>query len=698
MIREALKEILSDLGPVKFKTLAKYMQISNKDKKDFAELLREMEKNGEIFFVDDKYQLEGENLIKGQIQGNSKGFSFLLRDEGKDIFIAREDKLGAMDGDSVLVKITKACKEKQSFEGKVVKILKRANKDLVGTYQDSGKFGFVVPLNDRIDTDIFIPGGKNLGAKTGQRVLVKIDKWQSGKASAEGHILEVFGYPEDRGVDILTIARNFNLPQNFPKEVLDEIKKIPDKVLERDLKNRRDFTKDRVFTIDGKDSKDFDDAVSINFDGKYYELKVHIADVAFYVEAGSALDQEALKRGNSYYLLTKVIPMLPEELSNGICSLNEGQNRLTLSVLMKIDTKGKVVESEICEGYIRSCKRLVYDTVSDFLEDGKEDDSLEGLYEDLKIMGDLQKVLYKKRLLRGSIDFNFKETKIDLDSKDRPVKIYPYERRIANRIIEEFMILTNEVVAEEYFWREIPFVYRVHDEPSLEKIASLNQMLRPLNLKIKNLKEISPRSFQEVIDSIKGQDDEEFVSTIILRSMQKAGYDTEERGHFGLGARYYSHFTSPIRRYSDLIIHRIIKENIHNKFSKKRFAYYEKVLPGICKKVSEMELVQDEAERAVKDAKIAQYMKDKIGEVYDAKITGITNFGIFAALENTVEGLISYQSIDEYLEYDDSTYTAISRDSGIIYKLGDEIRVRLVNVNLDKAQIDFELLSSKEEG
>lgn len=687
---EKILGILDELGPVKFKTLARHLEIDNRDKKDFADYLRELERRGLIVLYEDKYYpVDSKHIFEGYFQGTSKGFGFLLRGE-KDIFIPAEDKNKAMDKDKVLVLMTKCDEAHNAYEGKVIKVLKRNNKKIVGTFQSSKNYGFVLPQNERIGTDIFIPGKYTGGAKNGQTVVASIRKWDNMDESPEGEIVEILGYPRENGVDILTIARQFNLPEDFTSPVKKEVKKLPEKVSEKDIKTRRDFRKDIVFTIDGKDSKDFDDAVSITKDEDFYYLNVHIADVAHYVKPGTAIDEEALRRGNSYYLLTEVIPMLPKEISNGICSLNENEDRLTLSVLMKVDKKGKVVDHEICEGVINSTRRLVYDDVSDFLEKGEKHPSLKGLYDDLKIMEELQKILFEKRYKRGAIDFNFSETQIDLDDKGNPIDVYPRDRRIANKIIEEFMILTNEVVAEEYFWLELPFIYRVHEEPKVEKITDLNQMIRPLGLKVRTLGDINPVIFQDILKEVEGKDEEVFVSTLVLRTMQKARYDTIELGHFGLGAKYYSHFTSPIRRYSDLTIHRIIKENIHGKITKKRINYYEGVLLKIAKQVSDTEIIQDDSERAVKNVKMAQYMEDKIGEVYEGTISGVTSFGIFVELPNTIEGLMAYQNIDEYFEYDENTRTAVSKDTSKIYKIGDKVKVKVLNVNVEKAQIDFE--------
>lgn len=693
MIKEKILEVLKENEPMKKEQVAKLFEIKNKEKKAFFKLVDELVKDGDIFFDENKekyYVIDGNNFAAGKIQGNEKGFGFLLQEE-EDIFLPKNSLNSAMHGDRVVVKLAKSSNG-DSREGEVVSIIERGFETLVGTFQKQKSFGFVVPDESKIAFDVFIPKKHMKDAKNGQKVLVKIDKWPKNDKKPEGKIIEVLGYPEDKGVDILSVAASFHLPMGFTKNQIKEAKKIPQEVTKKMRVHRKDLRNLRTFTIDGADSKDFDDAVSIDIleNGNYY-LGVHIADVANYVKEKDELDKEAYKRGNSVYLVNKVLPMLPHELSNGICSLNEGVDRLTLSVMMEISKSGKVLRHNIVESVINSNRRLIYDNVSDFIEGIRTDDSVKGLEEDLKTMAELAATLGKNRENRGSIDFNFPEAKIIVDENGHPVDIKKEERRVANRLIEEFMILCNEVVAEEYYWLEIPFLYRVHEEPEEERISSLNKTIRHLGYKL-NTQNMNSRDFQALINEVKGKDEELFVSTLVLRSLKKAKYSAEQGIHFGLSSKFYSHFTSPIRRYSDLAIHRIIKECINGKMKESKLEYLEDKLPMIAEHVSATEKTAQEAERMVESVKMAEYMLDRIGEEYEGIISSITSFGIFVQLENTIEGLVSYNSMSDYFEFNQEEYTAVGRDTNKVYQMGDKVRVRVVNANATKGNIDFEFV------
>ncbi len=688
MIGEKLRNILQETGPIDFNKLCKKLEIRNKEKAEFNRLLIDLEKAGEILQNKDLYYvIDGENILKGTFQGTTKGFGFLINENG-DIFIPRDKTNHALDGDVVMVKVLD--RSGQSPEGEVLKILENNNKTLVGTFQRSKNYGFVIPDNSKIPNDIFIVEKDRNSAKHGQKVLAKITKWD-GTKNPQGKITEVLGFPEESGVDILSIAISMDLPMEFPKSVKKEVQLIPKEVTEKDLKGRLDLRSIVTFTIDGADSKDFDDAVSIDFDGEFYSLGVHIADVAHYVKDGSALDKEAYKRGNSYYLLTEVLPMLPKELSNGICSLNEGVDRLTLSCLMKVNKKGKVVEHNIVESAINSSRRLVYDNVSDFLEDGTVHESLADLTEDLTTMEDLAKILMKKRHDRGSIDFDFQETGFEIDKAGKVLDVFPKQRRIANKIIEEFMILANETVAEEYHWMEVPFIYRIHEEPEREKIVTLNNIIRHLGYRIKLSDDLRPSEIQSLIEEVRGKEEETFVNTFVLRSLQKAEYSDANLKHFGLASSFYTHFTSPIRRYSDLAIHRIIKKIKKGAFSKSVQSFYEGVVSDVATQTSRRERVADEAERTVEAIKMAQYMSGHIGEKFEGVISSITSFGFFVHLKNTIEGLVNYSTLDEYFEFNEDNYTAVGRDTGKVYSIGDSVIVEVVAVDLTKGKIDFKL-------
>lgn len=696
MIKEKIYEVLANEPPMKKEQLYKFFNIGPNEKKDFMKLIENLEKEGLVFFNGKKYfVINNEKYKKGIIQGNQKGFGFLLQEED-DIFISQQNMGSALNGDEVVVEVYDESRRGSSKEGKVVSIIKRANEKVVGTFQDRKSFGFVVPDDDKISFDIFISKKNMLNAKEGQKVQVKIDKWPEGDKKPEGKVIQVFGYANEKGVDILSIAASLNLPMEFSKEALQQASSTPKDVRESDLKGREDFRDLTTFTIDGADSKDFDDAVSIEkLENGNVVLGVHIADVSHYVKESDALDVEAFQRGNSVYLIDKVIPMLPKELSNGICSLNEGVDRLTLSVMMELDDNAKVVAHSIYEGVINSSKRLVYDNVSDFLEKGEVHESIVGLEEDLLLMGELAKKLRKKRMDRGSIDFDFPEAKITVDENGRPIDVSKEERRTANKLIEEFMLLCNETVAEQHFWMEIPFLYRIHEEPEVEKLETLNKILRYLGLKL-NTQNLDSKEVQKLIESVKGKDEELFVSTLVLRSLKKARYSEINDIHFGLAAKYYSHFTSPIRRYSDLTIHRIIKDILNNKLVAGRIQYLENVLPEIAKQTSMTERIAQDAERKVEDLKTAEYMQSKIGEKFPAVISSITNFGIFAQLDNTIEGLISYQSMDEYFDYNENEIIASSRDSNKTYHVGDKIVIEVVSTNVTRGNIDFKIVGEED--
>ena len=693
MIKNKILEVLKSHKPMTKEQILKQFEVSKIEKASFFKMLDELEKEEEIFFNKDSekyYVIDGEIYTSGKIQGNERGFGFLLQEEA-DVFITKDRMNGALHGDRVIAKILEESKG-NSKEGEIISIIERRDDSLVGTFQNQKSFGFVVPDESKISYDIFIPKKFMSGAKNGQKVLVKIDKWPKNDKKPEGKIVEVLGYPGDKGVDILSVAATYNLPMNFNKEVIEKAKSIPQEVDKSMIKGRVDLRNLTTFTIDGPDSKDFDDAVSMEIleNGNYY-LGVHIADVAHYVKQRDELDKEAYKRGNSVYLVDKVIPMLPKELSNGICSLNEGVDRLTLSVMMEINKKGKVLRHNIVESVINSDRRLIYDNVSDFIEKNEIHSSVKGLEKELTAMNEVAKLLAEKRKNRGSIDFDFPEAKIIVDSSGHPVDILKEERRIANKIIEEFMILCNEVVSEQFYWLEIPFLYRIHEEPEEERLNSLNKTIRHLGYKL-NTQNLSSRDVQELIEEVHGKEEELFVSTLVLRSMRKAKYDSEQNIHFGLASSYYSHFTSPIRRYADLSIHRIIKDFLKGDLNERVVSNLEENLPQVAEHISATEKSAQEAERMVESIKMAEYMLDRIGQEYEGIISSITNFGIFVQLENTIEGLIGYSTMSDYFEFNEEEYTAVGRDTNKIYHMGDKVRIEVTNANVTKGTIDFRFI------
>lgn len=686
--------------PMLKEELAIKFGLEGKEINAFFRVLEEMEKEGIVIKTrNERYGLVHRmNLIVGKLEGNEKGFGFLVPDdkEKEDIFIPAEEMNGAIHGDRVVVRIiSKGIVDKRD-EGEVIRILERTNKTIVGTYESSKNFGFVIPDDSRIAYDIFIPKNHANGAKTNQKVVVEITRWPEKRRNPEGKIVDILGYVGEKGVDILSIIKQYKLPEEFPEKVQDQAKRIGQRVNEEDIKNRVDLRDLNTFTIDGADAKDLDDAVSIEKVGENYRLGVHIADVSHYVPERSPLDKEAYKRGNSVYLVDRVIPMLPKELSNGICSLNPNVDRLTLSVFMEIDSNGNVVDHELVEGVIRSKARLVYDDVSDLLENDNYEafDKLDKVVEDLKLMEELCHILSEKRERRGSIDFDFPEARIILDEDGIPVDIVKEDRRIANRMIEEFMLVCNETVAEYMYWSEMPFLYRIHEEPDMEKINSFNKFVHNFGYMIKGTQEVHPKELQRLTKEVKGKKEETLINTLLLRSLKKARYSSEPDIHFGLAAKYYSHYTAPIRRYPDLQIHRILKSFYKGKLNSQEQAKLEAILPKVAEHTSITERTAEEAERAVDDLKVAEFMSKRIGNIYEGIVSSLTHFGMYVQLENTVEGLVHFSNmLDDYYEFDENNYHIIGEFTRKQYKLGDIVKIKVVKADLVKRTVDFMLLS-----
>lgn len=701
-VKEKIMKFMDDdnYAPMSKEDLAAEFDIGKPDLKKFYEVIYQMEKEGLVVKTkSEKYGLiDNEYLITGKLQGHEKGFGFLIPVDKtrEDVFIPAENMNGAMHGDKVIVNITRRGDEDKREEGEIINILERKNTTIVGTFEDNKNFGFVVPDERKIGYDIFIPKARSKGAKTNQKVVVEITTWPMARRNPEGKVIEVLGYLSEQGTDILSIIRQFELPEGFPKQVKQIAQSIPQEVEREEAEKREDLRALNTFTIDGADAKDIDDAVSIELkeNGNYY-LGVHIADVSHYVKMNSIIDKEAYKRGNSVYLIDRVIPMLPEELSNGICSLNPNVDRLCLSVFMEINKDGKVIDNRIVEGLMNSKHRLVYDDVSDFLENDDPDakEKLTDVADDLKLMEELMNILYEKREKRGSINFDFPETQITLDKDGVPIEIKKRDRRIADKLIEEFMLVCNETVGERFFWSDIPFLYRTHEEPSPEKITAFSKVIHNFGYSLKGQQEIHPKELQLLSKEIKGKKEEPLLSTLMLRSMKKAIYNEEQGIHFGLAAEYYSHFTAPIRRYSDLVVHRIIKEYVNGRLDKKLTSKLEKTLPDIAEQVSMTEKRAEEAEREVEDMKKAQYMQKHIGEEFNGIITSLTNFGIFIQLENTIEGLVHFNNmLDDYYHFDEENYHIIGERTKKLYKLGDEVRIRVTNSDIMKRDIDFEIV------
>ncbi|MCB2298894.1 ribonuclease R [Clostridium tagluense] len=700
-IKETLISFMTEQAykPMNIAELSKVFSIKKANMKDFTKLLSEMEKDGQIVKTrTEHYGIpEKMGIVSGKFQGHQRGFGFVIADEERpDIFIPADNVNGAMNGDRVLAKILKEVNNGKKCEGEITRIIERSNKTIIGTYDDSKNFGFVVADDKRIAQDIFIPKAERNGAKTGQIVIAEITEWPEQRRNPEGRIVEILGNKGDQGIDILTIIKKHKLPEEFPAKVEAFADNIVEKIPEEEYTRRTDLRELQMVTIDGEDAKDLDDAVSIEIlDNGNYRLGVHIADVSHYVKEKNPLDIEALTRATSVYLIDRVIPMLPKKLSNGVCSLNPKVDRLALSCFMEIDKTGKTIDHEIVETIIKTNERMTYTDVTKILRD-KDSETIEKydyLYEDFKHMEDLCAILNKKRMGRGAIDFDFTECKILLNEFGKPVDIVPYERGIANRVIEEFMLIANETVAEHMFWLNVPFVYRIHEDPDEEKLIHFSEFAHNLGYPIKWGKEIHPRMLQEVIAKVKGEKEEMVLSTLLLRSMMKAKYSPECSGHFGLASKYYCHFTSPIRRYPDLMIHRIIKEVINAGLSEKRTEKLRKEVEIASKQSSDMERIAMEAEREVDDLKKAEYMNERIGQEFDGIISSVTNFGLFIELPNTIEGLVHMSSLDDdYYVFDERHLTLVGERTKNMYKLGEEVRIIVSKVDLASHEVYFDII------
>jgi len=642
-----------------------------------------------------------EKKLEGIYRKNQKGFGFVKIEEREDeIYIAKKNSINALNGDKVLIKIIEEKTDSKKAEGRIIKVLEREKDRVVGTFQYSRSFGFVVPDDKNFGTDIFI-SKKNFGkARNNQKVLVKITKYPKKGKNAEGKIVEILGRIDEAGVDMLSLIKEHNLPDEFPEPVLEEAKRCGNKVDKKDIPNRVDKRNEIIFTIDGEDAKDLDDAVRvIKLDNGNYKLDVHIADVSYYVRENSLLDKEALIRGTSIYMLGRVIPMLPRELSNGICSLNAGEDRFTLSCSMEINPKGKVVSSEVYKGIINVTERMNYHDVQKIIDgtDKKVLKKYEPYIQNFKDMEELAKILKARRIEEGYLNLDIPESQIDLDENGKVTNISKYETSFANEIIEQFMLSANETIAEKFYWLDAPFIYRVHEEPDLEKVQELNKFLFNFGLKIKaNKDHIYPKEFAKVLEEIKGKEEEKVISNLILRTLKVARYEEENKGHFGIAGKYYCHFTSPIRRYPDLFIHRIISKYLENSYDvdEKFIEKYKEQAKERAKQSSDREKVATTVEREAEDIKKAEYMEDKIGNEYDGIISSITSFGMFVELANTVEGLIRFENLgNEYFIYDEERKRLIGEKTNTTYKIGDKVKIRVAKASKLLRQVDFEIVN-----
>lgn len=681
--------------PMKEKELAAFLQVAREDREEFKRVLESLLSERKIQISKrGKYTKYEEQMITGTFISHPKGFGFVeVEGVAEDYYIPQEMVHGAFHQDTVQIALLPGKRGKRQ-EAEIVQILARGIAKLVGTYQKSVNFGFVVPDNAKFPTDIFIPMERSKGAVEGHKVVVEITKYaEDASKNPEGKIIEILGHINDPGVDILSIIKGFELPMEFGERVMNQAAKIADEITEADCAGRLDIREMMMVTIDGEDAKDLDDAVSLSKEGENYILGVHIADVSNYVQENSALDKEALKRGTSVYLVDRVIPMLPHKLSNGICSLNEGVDRLALSCIMTITPNGEIFDYKIAETVINVNRRMSYTDVAKILEQEDADviKDFEEFVPMFREMETLTAILRKKREKRGSIDFDLPETKMVLDKEGHPLEIKPYDRNIATKIIEAFMLIANETVAQHFYWLEAPFVYRTHDNPDPEKIAQLNLFLHNFGLFLKSGKEdIHPKELQKLLDKIDGTPEEALISRLTLRSMKQARYGVDCTGHFGLACQYYCHFTSPIRRYPDLQIHRIIKEQLRGRLNESRLEHYDEILPEVAKQSSIMERRATEAERETNKLKKAEYMEERIGKIYTGVISGIMNWGVYVELPNTVEGMIHVSALPgDYYYYDEDTYEMVGEKTGKRYQLGETIEVQVNKVDKFNRTIDF---------
>ena len=694
--------------PMKEKELAIFMQVKPEERAELKQILDELLAEGKLQITKRGKYLKGdgkkqdEELI-GTFISNSRGFGFVeIEGREQDLFIPESGVNGAFHKDTVRVELLKEQRGKRP-EAKVVAILEHAVNRVVGTFEKSKNFGFVIPDNDKLSSDIFVPIERSKGAVNGHKVVVELTDYGDEKHKPEGKVVEIIGHINDPGVDIMSIVKGFELPTEFGEKVLNQAERMNKEVSEADREGRRDLRDVMMVTIDGEDAKDLDDAVNVCKVGENYHLGVHIADVTNYVQENSALDREALNRGTSIYLVDRVIPMLPHALSNGICSLNQGVDRLALSCLMTINLKGEVTDYEIVESVINVNRRMSYTEVKKILEEEDKETiaACEELVPMFKLMQELSGILREKRKKRGSVDFDFPESKMILDEACVPLEIKPYERNTATKIIEDFMLLANETVAQHFYWMEMPFVYRTHDMPDPEKILKLGTFINNFGyfIKIKTGEnEIHPKEIQKLLGKIEGTAEEALIARLTLRSMKQAKYTVNCTGHFGLACQYYCHFTSPIRRYPDLQIHRIIKEQIRGRMKEERMEHYKAILPEVAKHSSEMERRADEAERETEKLKKAQYMESRIGNIYEGVISGITAWGIYVELPNTVEGMIHVSRLTgDYYYYREETYEMVGRDTGRCFKLGQKVRIIVDDVDRISKSIDFLLAYDEEE-
>ena len=690
-----------DYVPMKAKEIAMILGVPKKEYPNFLKILDNLENSFKIGKnKKNKYRVIEENYQEGIYRRNAKGFGFVkIEGQEDEVYISKENSMQALNGDKVLVEIIEEKNKIKSAEGKIKRIIKREKDTVVGTFQNNRTFGFVVPDDRNFGTDIFISKNDFGKARNGHKVLVKITKYPSKGKKAEGKIIEVLGGPNEAGVDMLSLIKEYNLPYRFPEPVVKEAESFGDKIDKKEIEKRVDLRDNIIFTIDGEDAKDLDDAVRVvKLENGNYRLDVHIADVSHYVKEGSLLDREALIRGTSIYMLGRVIPMIPRQLSNGLCSLNAGQDRLTLSCIMEINSKGDVVSSEVYKSVIRVTERMNYHDVQKIID--RSDNEVLKKYEkyikDFDLMAELANILKEKRLSNGYLNLDIPESKIELDIQGRSVSVGRYETSFSNEIIEQFMLSANETIAEKFYWLDAPFIYRVHEEPDLDKVKELNKFLFNFGLKVKISNEkVYPKEVSKILEEIKGTEQEKVISTLILRTLKVARYESENKGHFGIASKYYCHFTSPIRRYPDLFIHRIISKYLDESYdvSENFVEDFKEKAEERAMQSSEREKIATKVERDSEDLKKAEYMENKIGEEYEGIVSSVTQFGIFVELENTIEGLVRFDNMgNEYFIYDEDRKQLIGEKSGKTYRIGDRVKIKVISANKMLRQIDFSII------
>ena len=684
--------------PIKRRDMRAMLSVPQEDREKFESLINELIAEGRVFETKKGKLASPKDLqmATGTFIGHARGFGFVTPDAGgEDIFIPASETMGAMQKDRVLYKVLHKAEKGKKADGVIVRILERGQQRIVGTFEAGSKgYGFVVADDKKIAKDIFISRENTKGAVTGHKVVVEITDYGEDRRNPEGKVIEILGHINDPGVDILSVIRRYERAVEFPEEVYAEIEHLGTEVAEADKKGREDLRDLLTITIDGADAKDLDDAVSLKRLGNgNFELGVHIADVSHYVRENTALDKEAYARGTSVYLVDRVIPMLPHKLSNGICSLNPHVDRLALSCLMEVNGRGEVVSHRILESVINSDYRMTYTAVREILEDGTPA-LLEQYAEILPMLEDmeeLRQILGEKRRKRGSVNFDLPESKIILDENGKPIDIKPYEKSIATNMIEEFMLVCNETIAENSFWQEMPFMYRSHQEPDEDKLEKMEQFLRGFGYYLRKKDgEIHPRELQKVLQKAEETDEERIITRMVLRSMMQARYTAENGGHFGLAAKYYCHFTSPIRRYPDLEIHRMIKKMLHGELDEKASAYYRRKMPDWAKHCSKQERVAEDAERDTDALKKVEFMEDKVGQIYEGIISGVTNWGIYVELPNTIEGMVALSQMDDdYYEFDEKKMLVFGKRTKKSYRLGDKVVVSVAKVDRMMGTIDF---------